>query len=521
MLKLCARAPRMAPCLIHFRNYPMRFFAFSVAVSCLAAAPSLAAAQSTNAPAPAVGSTLSIAEAIAIAKRSNPGYQTTLDTRKTAANAVRVANGNFLPSLNSSFGGGYREGRQQLVNGQPFGTTNATLSSSGGIGIQYSIAPGDFSERKARIAEQSATEADIGGAEQNLRVNVTSQYIAVLQAQANALLQDTLLATTNAQLELARAKLQVGTGIQLDVDQADVAHGQQRVAALRAHNDVDIAKIALFQQMGVAPNLGTVLQPLTAMDMPSMSLQQILDMAKQSNPVIESGRAREKAAGFSLTTQRRSYLPSLSMSSDYSGFAQRFTNTQQLIDIEKAGVPLALASCQRSEEVRKALNLSNRYDQCATLTAFDPASEAAIRDAQSKYPFGFTRNPYGLNVSISLPLFNGFVRETNIQNAEIRRNNARNAVREQEIKINADVNTAWLTLTTSQQTVAIQDQNARTARSALALAQERYRVGSISLVDLVQARSNFDRAESDRIAAIYNFQRAFVQLEAAVGRPLR
>ena len=510
----------MAPCLNHFRYYPMRFFAFSVALSCIAAAPSLAVAQ-TPAPSTAVGGSLTLPEAVALAKRNNPSFQTTLNARRTAANAVRTANGNFLPSFSSSFGTDYREGRQQFVNGVAFGGTNATLSSSGSINANYSLAAGDFSDRKARRADQEVTEADISGAEQNLRVNVTTQYIAVLQAQAQAVLQDTLLATTSAQLELARAKLQVGTGIQLDVDQADVAHGQQRVAALRAHNQVDIAKIALFQQMGVPASLGTQLQPVTTMDMPSMSLQQILDMAGKTNPAVESSRAREKSAGFTLTTQRRSYFPSLSVNSSYGGFASRNTNTQQLIDAGLASVPGNLAACQRSEEVRRAVGLSNRYDQCGTLTAFTADDEAAIRDAQSKYPFGFTRNPYGFSVGLSLPIFNGFQREAAVQNATIQRNNAQNTRREQELKVNADVNTAWLTLTTSQQTVAIQDQNARTARNALALAQERYRVGSINLVDLVQARSNFDRAESERIAAIYDFQRAFVQLEAAVGRPLR
>ena len=85
----------------------------------------------------------------------------------------------------------------------------------------------------------------------------------------------------------------------------------------------------------------------------------------------------------------------------------------------------------------------------------------------------------------------------------------------------ADVSAAALSLTTAQQTVALQEQNVRTARTALSLAQERYRVGALSLVELVQARSDFERAETDRITAVYDVQRAFTALEAAVGRPLR
>ena len=59
------------------------------------------------------------------------------------------------------------------------------------------------------------------------------------------------------------------------------------------------------------------------------------------------------------------------------------------------------------------------------------------------------------------------------------------------------------------------------AREALDLAQERFRVGANTFVDVVQSRADYQRAESDRITAIYEFHRAYATLESAVGRPLR
>lgn len=522
MLKLCAPAHRIGPCLTHFCTPPMRFPVFRTALSLFVgvALPVVGTAAAQATPAPAVGGTLSLADAVAIARRSNPSYQSTLNSRRTAAAQVRSATGSFLPSLSSSFSGDYREGRTQLINGTAFGATNNTMSTSGSIGTNYQLSSRQFSDRKAAKAGLQVTEADIGGAEQTLRVAVTTQYIAVLQAQARAVLQDTLLVTTAAQLELARAKLQVGSGIQLDVERAEVTNGQQRVAALQAHNQVDIAKVALFQQMGIAPVLGTQLEPLTMMELPSLTLDQIMQMASRSNPVIESNRAREKQSEYLLTSARRAYFPTLGFSAGLSGYTNRFTDTEQLILQSQSSVPAQRASCVRSEEVRAALGLSNNLAACSGIQ-FTTEQENSIRQSQSKYPFGFTRNPYGISASLSLPIFNGFQREAQIENANVQRRNAQNSVREQELKVSADVTTAWLTLTTSQQTVALQEQNARTARSALALAQERYRVGSISQVELITSRSDFDRAETDRINAIYEFQRAFVQLEAAVGRPLR
>jgi len=103
----------------------------------------------------------------------------------------------------------------------------------------------------------------------------------------------------------------------------------------------------------------------------------------------------------------------------------------------------------------------------------------------------------------------------------VQRRNAENDVRAQELRVTADVTAAYLSLSTAQQTVVLQEQNVRTARTALSLAQERYRVGAISIVDLVQARGDYERAETDRITAVYDVQRAFAALENAVGRPIR
>ena len=103
----------------------------------------------------------------------------------------------------------------------------------------------------------------------------------------------------------------------------------------------------------------------------------------------------------------------------------------------------------------------------------------------------------------------------------MQRRNAENDVRAQALRVTADVTAAHLSLVTARQSVTLQEQTVRTARTALALAQERYRVGAISLVDLLQARGDFERAETDRISAVFDVQRAFTALENAVGRPLR
>ena len=80
---------------------------------------------------------------------------------------------------------------------------------------------------------------------------------------------------------------------------------------------------------------------------------------------------------------------------------------------------------------------------------------------------------------------------------------------------------AYLSLTAAKRASDLQTQNSATAREALRLAEERYRVGANTFVDVQQARADYERAETDRINAVFEYHRAYATLEAAVGRPLR
>ncbi len=490
-------------------------YAFAVSLAVVGIGPTLATAQT----APAPGAVITLTDALALARRNNPALQTSINARRTAAAAVRSAKGAFLPSVNTSMGGGYREGRQTFLQGQAFGSTNDQLSTDASVNANLQLSLATLNDKRAAQANQNATEADIATAEQRVRNEVTNQYLTALQAQARAALQDTLQATTQTQLQLARARLQVGSGTQLDVQRAEVADGQQRVASLNTRNQAAIEIVRLFQAIGIdAPAEAKLDANLAAP--PAIDLPAILEMARRSNPALGAFRAREESARRTQASARSAYFPSLSLSANVSAFTNRFTNTGLLISQSQTSTLAGKASCIRSEEVRDRLGLPNNLSQCNAVT-FTTAQEAAIRAAQSKYPFDFTRNPYSLSASFSVPVFNGWRREQQVEQASVQRRNAQNDVRAQELRVTADVTAAYLSLSTAQQTVVLQEQNVRTARTALSLAQERYRVGAISIVDLVQARGDYERAETDRITAVFDVQRAFAALENAVGRPIR
>jgi outer membrane protein len=127
----------------------------------------------------------------------------------------------------------------------------------------------------------------------------------------------------------------------------------------------------------------------------------------------------------------------------------------------------------------------------------------------------------GIGASLSIPLFDNFNREERVEQAQVSRDNARYTLRARELQLTSDVTQAYLNLVTAARTVELQEVNAQRAREELAYAQERYRVGAATFLDVTTSNATFVQAQVDRINSIYDYHRAFAALEAAVGRPLR
>ena len=480
---------------------------------CLAALASNGAAQAT-------GPVLTLEEAVQLAVKNNPTYLQSTTGRTRAGAAMRSAYGTLLPSVRSSFGSSYREGRQQFFAGQAFGSTSDVLSSSSDVSVDASYSRATFLGVKQQRANLDAAEADVTSAAARLRTDVITQYLNVLQAQARAAFQDTLLVSTQAQLDLARARQQVGAATTLDVRRAEVQVGQQQVAKLREQNTAELEKLRLFQQMGVEQPADVRLTSVFGIEQPTVQLQQVLTLARQSNPALVALQSRQRSADVGVSSARASYLPTLQLQTGLSGFSQQLMDINGQIADSRASALNTQRSCFSQDSLRRGAGLSGISAACNSIV-FTPAQEKLIRDTNAQWPFKFTRSPLNFAVSVSLPIFDGFQREQRVQEAQAQSNDSRYRLREQELRLTADVTSAYRNLTTAYQTVRLQEQNAQTAREALALAQERFRVGANTFVDVTLSRSDYERAETDRINAIYDFHKAFAALEGAVGRPLR
>lgn len=466
---------------------------------------------------PQRGATLSLEEAIAIAQRESPGFLISKNNLRTQDAQVRTAYGQLLPQSNASLSTRWQQGGTQYIQGVALsgGSTDA-YQSSYSIGLNYNINAGLRYGMRAAKANRAATEADIARDAEALRAQVTADYITAVQNEATAAVMDTLVQTAAGQLELVNAKLEVGAGTIIEVRTAEVALGQAQVNALTAHNNAEIAKLRLFQTMGIPADMNVKLTTTFPVEQPKFSLDSVLEVARRVNPDLAARKERQHAAELNVGLAKSSYLPSLFLSTGYSAQAFGYVNSDYLAQREAANVAGAYRSCALQDSLRAGAGLP-RLD-CGSPVP----SEAQLAAARaSNKPFSFTRAPYGVSVSLSLPIFNGFQREQQVEIARVQRDNAAYDLRARNLQLTTDVTQAYLNLVTAAKTVELQTQIAAKAAEELALNEASYRVGAKTFLDVNVARGTYEQTQIARVNAIYEYHKAFAALENAVGRPLR
>lgn len=464
--------------------------------------------------------TLTLDDAIAMARQNNPTYLQTVNGRRSADAGVRQAYGALLPTSNAQFYSAYQQGGQVFIQGVSIpGGASDQLQSQYFLGLNYRLNAGTLVQPRAAKATRVAADADITGAAETMRSTVAQQYITALGAEATAALNDTLVQVQQANLELAKARVAVGADNILAVRTAEVTLGQAQVAALTAHNQAEVEKVKLFQQIGVQPPDSVELTSTFAVAKPTFTLDSVLDLARRQNPAVEALRDRERAAGWNVRVAQSEYTPTLSLATGWSGTSFQYTNSDFPVQQAIRQTAGELANCMSLDSIRIGANLAPKG--CTNFAPLTASQIAQIRQDNNAFPFKFQRAPLQFSAVVSIPVFNGFTRERDVEQAQVDRDNARLNVKSRELQMTADVTQGYLNLVTAARTVELQETIAQKAREELTYAQERYRVGAATFLDVTTASGAYVQAQVDRINAIYNYHKAFAALEAAVGRPLR
>jgi outer membrane protein len=494
-------------------------------------APSAVPAQDSTDAAPAPSVTLSLAEALQQGRAHSPAYRQTLNDESPARWGVRSAYGSLLPSFTATSDLGYVGSGQSNLGGGFTQQTSPFLTSGYSLGLEWQLSGRALTAPAQQRALQQATGEDIVGAGILLTADVTTQYLNSLQADAQVQVARQQVRRNQDFLQLAQARHKVGQATLLDVRQAEVTKGTSEVALLRAVQAGYEAKLELLRRMGVELPVAidrVVLTDSFPVTQPTFQLDTLLALAEQHNPALRSLRAREHAADLDVRAAKTDFLPSLSLRAGWSGFTQQYTNENQLVGQSLAQAQTQAADCQYNNSVRTALSLGGEVPNCYAAfglvdgggALLDPVS-SDIRHQNSVFPFRYTGQPFSANLVLSLPIFTGFSRSLRLSQARAQQDDADEEVRARRLAVRTDVQARYLGLQTAYRAIAVQAFSRDAARDQLRLAQDRYRLGAGTALELSDAQNAVQGAEGDYITSVYDYHKAVAALEAAVGRSLR
>jgi len=185
-----------------------------------------------------------------------------------------------------------------------------------------------------------------------------------------------------------------------------------------------------------------------------------LQMAEEQNPELQAAEQTKRSAKIGINVARTAYLPSFSISGFYS----------------------------RS---------NNEFDKVYS---------------------DFNQNWFGsASLSMTLNVFNGFADQANLESGSLNYRIAEEDATDLRRNIRLRVEQALLSLQAWKEITAINGDNLVSAQEDLRLAQERYRVGAGTLLDIITAQVNVTRAKATLVNAKYESMKAQASLEAAMG----
>jgi outer membrane protein len=422
---------------------------------------------------PVNAQSLTVEEAVRIARENNPGFRKVQNDAMVADAEVRRSVGGLLPSLNARLDfSGVSSSRVTGENdyGQPVELPQAVdfkgSSAQQGINLSLTLFDGGASIRTISAARASAAAIDarIYAEAARLTGDVTRQYYAALRAARLMAVEKQLLASAQERLDRTERLLRVAGSSPVDVlgARAEVASQEQQIA--RAENEARKQALLLKEVMGLPGDVDFQL----ASDIPSivdpstLSKETLLATALTNNPVVHQVDANVKAASKRASAATAGRLPTISASAGY-GRSMSLSSYDALFD----------------------LNPQNR---------------------------GLT-----FGVSATIPMFNNFRTSLQIAQAHAAESDAKEDAREARLRLERQVRSAFLDLEHSYKLLQLAERKAQLSRERLELAQEQYRNGAMSFTDLQNVIDRTATAEREVVDARFGYASARTFLEEYAG----
>lgn len=376
-------------------------------------------------------------------------YATDLDEA-----SVRQTRSALLPDLRLSTQGSQNYGRF-FSNDEGRILNTSTQSVSTGLSSSLTLFNG-----KANLANISqaklnrqASELDLARTRETVVFTVLSNYLNLIAQQELLGVRQSALAAQDTLERQVQEFVNAGTRSIADLYQQQASVASARLAVVEAERAVELAKVDLIQTLK--------LDPAGAYEFTA--------------PPLDSAGPRPRSLDLTSMFQR-----ALQQRRDVDALQSR-------LQASETGVRAAGATAWPT--VSLSVGYNSNYASTASASFLNQLDQ---------------RRGGSIGLNLSFPIFDRFSSRINVERAQIQQQNAEVALDNLRQEVGLQVRRAMLDNSSAQAQLVAALAQTRAADLALQAAQERYRAGAATLVEVTQARATSVQAASALVSARYN-----------------
>lgn len=418
---------------------------------------------------------LTLDEAIKIALQKNTTLKTAENNLNISESNVTEAYGNFLPTLSAN--GGWSWNKQQQAGGsQNVGgytlvippSTSQTRNYNAGVNTSLTLFDGlsNFAQLSQSKENLESGRLMLENLKQNIVFQTISLYYATENAREQMKVQEDNVNENQKNLETITERNKLGAATIADVYGQQVQEGNAELALIQAKNNYEIAKSTLLSYLALnvledyslTDSLTTQENEIlnTKLSDDYSNITNLVNQALSNRPDYKSAQLNLESAGNGVTIARSGHLPSLTASGGYNLSANDFSQ------------------------------LSNNWR-------------------------------YGVSLNLSIPIFSGFRISNAVQAAEVNEMNSQLTLNDLERTIKQNIQQTYLNLQAAEKSLEVNKTNIEAATENKKIQEEKYSLGSSTLLDVLTAVSNYTTARSNLISAQFSYIQLSKQLKFYLG----
>lgn len=315
---------------------------------------------------------------------------------------------------------------------------------------------GKFAAVKNARASLNRAAAGETAATFNITLATDAAYYSVLADQELKRVAEARLGRAQEQLSVARSRAQAGYAIATDSLQLVIEVNKAKLELLRRDSALTVSQFRLGNTIGLTEAVDAApIDSAVPAELP-FSQHDAITAMRTSGPSLLVARANEQSANAALAFQREAYLPAITLSAQ-----------------------------------------TGAYDSDL---------------------FGSELSRSQFTVNVSVPIWNGGHREVSVARARADRDVARAEAAEAERKAAEQMAGAYNGYNTARSATELARVGIIAATENYRVQRARYREGSTTILDLLEAQVQLSEAESALVQSRYAARLALAQVEALLGR---